>query len=110
MGYHYPSKQIHPDQKTEDGIEKDVLDIENFIAAYVPKAFRKILRTKTCLYTNSPDENFIIDYLPNSKKKIIIATGFSGHGFKFVPAVGAILAGLCMEEKLKVNIDFLSWR
>ncbi|NUR72585.1 MAG: N-methyl-L-tryptophan oxidase [Hamadaea sp.] len=46
---------------------------------------------KQCLYTLTPDENFVIG--PFSER-VVVAAGFSGHGFKFVPVVGEILADL----------------
>jgi sarcosine oxidase len=46
---------------------------------------------KQCLYTLTPDENFVIGPVG---ERVIAAAGFSGHGFKFVPVVGEILADL----------------
>ncbi|GAA2556607.1 N-methyl-L-tryptophan oxidase [Winogradskya consettensis] len=51
------------------------------------------LRAKTCLYSNTPDEHFVIAPHPGSTS-VTVACGFSGHGFKFVPVVGEILADL----------------
>jgi sarcosine oxidase len=45
----------------------------------------------TCFYTMSPDEKFIIDSLPDCKR-VTVAAGFSGHGFKFAPLLGEIVA------------------
>ena len=44
----------------------------------------------TCLYTTTPDHHFVID----RRGPITVAAGFSGHGFKFAPAVGELVAGL----------------
>lgn len=63
---------------------------------------------KTCKYTYSPDEHFIIDWLPEHRQKVLIATGFSGHGFKFVPVVGEILADLATAGTTDHPINFLS--
>ena len=60
------------------------------------------------MYTNSLDENFITDFLPDSNQNIIIATGFSGHGFKFVPVIGEIIKDLILEGKTSKAIEFLS--
>ena len=60
------------------------------------------------MYTNSVDEQFIIDFLPNSDQKILVATGFSGHGFKFVPVIGQILKDLAIECITNKVIEFLS--
>ncbi|AQQ52397.1 N-methyl-L-tryptophan oxidase [Planococcus lenghuensis] len=58
---------------------------------------------QTCIYTNSPDEDFIIDHLPEHRN-IIVACGFSGHGFKFASAVGEILSDLAIRGKTEANI------
>ena len=51
---------------------------------------------KTCLFTNSPDEHFIVDLHPDFSN-VSIAAGFSGHGFKFASVMGEILADLALE-------------
>jgi glycine/D-amino acid oxidase-like deaminating enzyme len=73
----------------------------------MPTANGDILAVKTCLYTNSPDENFIIDKHPLSKN-VIFACGFSGHGFKFASVVGEILSDLAIHGETEQPIDFLS--
>jgi sarcosine oxidase len=56
-----------------------------------------------CMYTNTPDENFIIDYHPGHPN-IIIASPCSGHGFKFSSAIGNLLAEMCMQQRLSFDI------
>lgn len=51
---------------------------------------------KTCMFVNSPDEHFIVDVLPEHSN-VVVAAGFSGHGFKFCSAIGDILADLSMQ-------------
>jgi sarcosine oxidase len=50
-----------------------------------------------CLYTNTPDRDFILDYHPENGR-VIVASPCSGHGFKFASAVGEILADLATER------------
>ena len=50
---------------------------------------------KTCMFVNSPDEHFILDMLPEHSN-VVVAAGFSGHGYKFCSGVGEILADLSM--------------
>eukprot|EP00026_Physarum_polycephalum_P010352 Phypoly_transcript_10513.p1 GENE.Phypoly_transcript_10513~~Phypoly_transcript_10513.p1 ORF type:complete len:413 (+),score=75.14 Phypoly_transcript_10513:45-1283(+) len=57
-----------------------------------------------CLYTTTVDEDFIVDYHP-SYKNVIIASACSGHGFKFGPIIGELLAKMATNEKLPINID-----
>lgn len=54
------------------------------------------LEELTCLYTNTADHDFIIDRHPRHPQ-VTIAAGFSGHGFKFVPAIGALIADLATD-------------
>jgi len=55
---------------------------------------------KTCMFTNSPDEHFILDTHPESGN-VFIAAGFSGHGFKFASVVGEILTDLALDGGAK---------
>jgi sarcosine oxidase len=66
----------------------------------------QVLRAQTCLYTMTPDEDFIIDRHPRIKN-VFFAAGFSGHGFKFAPVVAEALADLALEGKTTLPIDFL---
>jgi sarcosine oxidase len=50
---------------------------------------------KTCMFVNSPDEHFIIDMLPEHRN-VVVAAGFSGHGYKFCAGIGEVLADLAM--------------
>lgn len=60
-----------------------------------PHLSGEVVQAKTCLYTVTPDEHFIIGLHPEHPQ-VSVACGFSGHGFKFVPVVGEILADLAL--------------
>ncbi|ETW04890.1 hypothetical protein H310_03998 [Aphanomyces invadans] len=62
--------------------------------------------TVTCMYTMSPDGHFILDYHP-SHANIVIAAGFSGHGYKFCPVVGEIIADLVQAKSSSYDFAFL---
>ena len=66
----------------------------------------QVLAAKTCLYTLTPDGHFIIDRHPQFEQ-VLFGAGFSGHGFKFAPLVGEVLADLALEGKTERPIDFL---
>jgi glycine/D-amino acid oxidase-like deaminating enzyme len=57
----------------------------------------KVVGGRACLYTNSPDDNFIVDWAPGMQR-ILMAGGGSSHGFKFGAAIGPIIAD-ALEEK-----------
>ena len=59
---------------------------------------------KVCYYNNTPDDDFILDRLDDGSNAFV-ATGFSGHGFKFGPLVGSLMADLMLKGKTDVNIQ-----
>ena len=63
------------------------------VADHLPAANGPLKAAETCLYTMTPDGHFLIDRLPGASN-IIAASPCSGHGFKFAPVIGEILADL----------------
>ena len=59
---------------------------------------------KTCMFVNSPDEHFIVDVLPGHRN-VVVAAGFSGHGYKFCAGLGEILADLATRGATAHDID-----
>lgn len=76
----------------------------DFVKEYLPDAQGPVLAAKVCLYTNSPDGNFIVDRHPQHDN-VLIAAGFSGHGFKFCPVMGEILADLATDGSTQHDIS-----
>jgi sarcosine oxidase len=66
-----------------------------------------LLRTATCLYTNTPDEHFVIGLHPEYPQ-VSMAAGFSGHGFKFASVIGEIMSDLATEKSTAHPIDLFS--
>jgi sarcosine oxidase len=67
--------------------------VRAFVRNYLPAADGPRRDASVCLYTLSPDRHFVIDRHPEHPN-VAVATGFSGHGFKFASVVGEILADL----------------
>ena len=59
------------------------------------------------MYTMTPDSHFVVGHHP-AMADTVFASGFSGHGFKFAPVIGEILADLSLEGGSAHPIDFLS--
>ncbi|XP_071431271.1 peroxisomal sarcosine oxidase [Pithys albifrons albifrons] len=76
----------------------DIALLSSFISSYLPGLETQPAVMETCLYTNTPDEDFILDRHPNFSN-IIIGAGFSGHGFKLAPVVGKLLCELSLGEE-----------
>jgi len=107
VAHHYPAREIDPDHVDREITMEDREDLNYVLDKYLPGKLESLLSHKICLYANSPDEDFIIDNLPDYKN-VAIACGFSGHGFKFASVVGEILADLALHSKTELPIDFLS--
>jgi sarcosine oxidase len=108
LAYHYPGEGTEADQVDRQVNAADTENLRSFAQQFLPQGSGEIESTKVCLYSNSPDENFVIDNLPGMEEHVCVAWGFSGHGFKFVPVVGEILADLAMYHRTALDIGFLS--
>lgn len=104
---HLAGDETDPDQVNRAVTSADKQPVLDFVKKFMPDANGPATAWKTCLYTYSPDEHFIVDFLPESAGKVLIATGFSGHGFKFAPVIGEILADLAITGSTPLPIDFL---
>ena len=85
----------------------DEHELREQIAARLPALNGPLLSAATCMYTMTPDQHFVVGLHP-AHSQVAIACGFSGHGFKFVPVIGEILADLALSGKTAYPIEFLS--
>lgn len=75
-----------------------------FVARRLTGLTSRCVQAAACLYTHTPDADFVIDHHPDSRR-ILIASPCSGHGFKHSAAVGECLAQLLLEGKSKIDIQ-----
>ena len=92
----------------------DLDPIAAIAARYLPQlagdpqqARSRLRHAETCLYTMTPDEDFIVDRHPGFRN-VVFAAGFSGHGFKFAPVIAQALADLLIDGKTSLPIGFLA--
>jgi sarcosine oxidase len=78
-------------------------DLRRFLERYIPQSLGPELYTKTCLYTLTPDRDFVIDTLPGLPQ-VAVAIG-AGHAFKFAGLIGRILSELAIEGESQYPID-----
>jgi len=107
LAHHFPALETDPDHVNREATAEDEKNLENVLNTYLPGCLESFLSYKICLYTNSPDEDFIIDKLTGYEDQVVIATGFSGHGFKFASVVGEILSDLAIKGATALPIEFL---
>jgi len=92
--FHSGSRPADQDLGALPATPDDLAAIVGWLGSRLPGlAAARYIGTKPCLYTMTPDEDFVLGPLPGSAS-VTIAAGFSGHGFKFAPVVGEILADL----------------
>ena len=89
-----------PELPSPDGVNwvvstEDETPVRQMLAANIPGAVGPLSCAEVCMYTLTPDRHFVIDRHP-AHPQVSVACGFSGHGFKFSPVVGEILADLAL--------------
>jgi sarcosine oxidase len=100
-------KLADPETIDREVHDDEVEFIRSYIRRYVPALDGELLYAKTCMYTNTPDEHFVISTHPEHPQ-VAIAAGFSGHGYKFCGVVGEILADLATQGETEHPIDLFS--
>jgi sarcosine oxidase len=102
--YHHRRENADPDRVDRECHPEDEAVLREGIRRYFPDADGPTMAMRTCLFTNSPDEHFIIDRHPEWPQ-VTLAAGFSGHGFKFCSVVGEILAQLSTDGTSRHDLD-----
>jgi sarcosine oxidase len=87
--------------------EEEIGFLRGYLADHIPELAGRCLDARACMYTNTPDEHFVISVYPENPR-VVIACGFSGHGYKFCSVVGEILADLSIEGSTPHPIDLFS--
>jgi len=103
---HHRGETVDPDKMDRECHPEDEALLRAFAERYFPEAAGPTLSLKACIFTNTPDEHFIIDRHPEHPQ-VLFGAGFSGHGFKFTSVIGEILAELAVDEKTRHDIGFL---
>ena len=106
IAYHFPARPTDPDRVEREPLPGDEDTFRPILRRFIPDADGPLLSLETCLYTNSPDGHFIIDQHPHFDR-VLVACGFSGHGFKFASVVGEALADLGTQGRTDLPIGFL---
>lgn len=109
VGRNDSERNIDPDLMKQDfgKYTSDEKDLKYFTKKFLPGAADKFKRGKSCMITKTPDKNFIIDMHPQFEN-VVIAGGFSGHGFKYSSVIGEILSQLVTNGETPHDISSFS--
>lgn len=94
----------HPDELDREPGPDDEAPILNFLDRMLPDFIPQRTQFSVCMYTMTADGHFILDRHPKYKN-IVVGAGFSGHGFKFAPVIGEVLADLALNGATDVPVD-----
>ena len=101
--HHHRNEAVDPNDYDRVVSAADEALIRAVIADHLPAANGRLVGAQTCLYTMTPDGDFVVDHLPDAPN-VIVASPCSGHGFKFAPVIGEILADLATHGSTKHDI------
>lgn len=93
-----------PDTVNREAHNDEATALRQAITPVLPQLARaKVRETGTCLFTNTSDHDFVIDFHPESPR-VVVSSACSGHGFKFASAIGEIQADLVTEGRSRFDL------
>ena len=102
---HDKGDPVDPDKMDQTVDDEATERCRDFFREFIPGlADARLFETRVCVYNNTPDDDFIIDWHPRLEN-VLMVTGFSGHGFKFAPTVGRIAAELLLSGSTSYSIE-----
>lgn len=99
-------RRADPRKQERDVTQADREPPEWFVKRRLPDLEPEPRDSATCIYTNTPDRNFVIDFLPGDDR-VLMVSACSGHGFKFASVIGEIAADLLLDGRTRHDISFL---
>ena len=107
VAHHGSGVDADPDALDRTVQAHEIAFVRTALASFVPAANGTFSRATVCMYSNTPDEHFVIGAHPH-QARVVLAGGFSGHGYKFTPVVGEIVAALLADEAPAFALDLFA--
>lgn len=102
--YHHLRETGHADSLSREPTDQDEAMLRAVLRETFPDADGPTLGLRCCMFTNTPDEHFVVDTLPGLPQ-VVIASPCSGHGFKFASVMGEVLADLAVTGSTRHDIS-----
>jgi sarcosine oxidase len=103
LALHHQGRPTTADSVSRDVAPEEVNAVRSLAKRFMPGVAGTHRSASVCLYTNTPDEHFLIDHHPSSQD-VVVASPCSGHGFKFAPAIGELVADLVMDRTVRFDL------
>ena len=101
---HHEGEPCTADAARREVDSGEIASMSELVHRLLPGAAGAVRETSTCLYTNTPDEDFVIDFHPHNPA-VLVLSPCSGHGFKFASAIGEIAADLVTEGRSRFDLS-----
>ncbi|MFE5410074.1 FAD-dependent oxidoreductase [Microbacterium sp. NPDC056569] len=102
VGFHLVGPVVDPDARTFHPVPALAGQLRDYVAEWFPGLDADSAAPISCTYTSTDSQDFILD----RRGRLVVGAGFSGHGFKFTPAVGSVLADLATDETARAAEPF----
>ncbi len=103
---HHGGSAADPDTLDRALRAADEAPVRAFVRRFMPMADGEVVGARVCMYTNTPDENFVVGVHP-AHARVLVMAGFSGHGFKLAPAMGELIAELATRGRTTLDASLL---
>jgi len=109
VAIHHDGEVTLPDKIRRTITEEDKRPVRQFLKRHIPTLDGAPVASATCMYTNTPDDNFVIDSHP-SHRNVIIVSACCGHGFKFSSAIGEVVQQMVQSGKSDLDLSLFDIR
>jgi sarcosine oxidase len=107
VAVHREGTLADPDALNRVVTREDLAEVRSYIEAFLNGVSTDPVKTEVCMYTNTPDHDFLVGSPPGMHQLTILG-GFSGHGFKFSSVMGEVAADLALHGTTEHPVEFLS--
>ena len=104
VALHHGGATVDPDLVDRTASAADEAVVRSFVRSRMPAMDGPVRASTVCLYTNTPDDEFVVDRHP-AAAGVAFASACSGHGFKFAPVIGEMLADLVLDGSTSWPIE-----
>jgi sarcosine oxidase len=101
---HHEGDATDPQHVQRNVSDEELDPLRHYVRTRLHGVTQRVVRTVTCMYTNTPDGHFAIGLHPEDSR-IVLLSACSGHGFKFAPVIGAIAADLACDGETRRDIS-----
>jgi sarcosine oxidase len=100
-----PTSAVDPDHLDRQVRATEAESLRAVLSGRLPDLAGRWLSGAACMYTMTPDRHFVVGPVDGTEGRITVAAGFSGHGFKFVPVIGEVVADLATGVSPRLDLD-----